>query len=143
MTRGLSVAGRLDPTSRLGSSAGRTRVRPAEGRAGLDGSVGGRDSALGLVVTAVDCHVGDDGLVNSLGCRASTRNLSSNSAAGVGSSRSLDQSGVRGGRVDGLAAGSDSLVCCREVSHGQPGAVECGLAVRHNRSRARHEGSDG
>jgi hypothetical protein len=114
-------------------------VRPAESRAGLHRRVGGRGSALGLVI-AGDSHVGNNSFVNSLGCSTGTRSLSSDCGARESGGRRQSQSG---GRVDSLAAGCDSLVACREVCHSQPSAEECGLAVRHHSSRARHERCDG
>jgi hypothetical protein len=130
----------LDPTSRLGCTAGRASVRPAEGRARLDRGVGGRGSALGLVVTAGNGHVGNDSLVNSLGCSTGARSLSSNGGSGEGGFRREDQSRPsrgRGGRrqdqsrsgVDCFAAGCDGLVACRKVCHSQPSAEEGGLTV--------------
>ncbi|KAG9967367.1 hypothetical protein KCU61_g337, partial [Aureobasidium melanogenum] len=82
----------------LGRTAGRASVGPAEGRTGLNRSVGGRRSSLGLVITTIDSHVRDNGLVNSLGRRASARSLSGNG----------------GTREDGLAAGCNGLVGCSE-----------------------------
>jgi hypothetical protein len=114
-------------------------VRPAESRAGLHRRFGGRGSALGLVI-AGDSHIGNDSLVDGLGCSTSARSLSSDCGARDSGGRRQSQSR---GRVDGLAAGRDSLVACREVCHGQPSAEECGLAVRHHSSRARHERCDG
>jgi hypothetical protein len=114
-------------------------VRPAEGRAGLHRRVGGRGSTLGLV-TAVDSYIRNDSLVDSLGCSTGARSLSSDCGTGESGSRRQDQSRSR---VNGLAAGCDSLVACREVCHSQPSAEEGGLAVRHHSSRARHKRCDG
>jgi hypothetical protein len=133
----------LDPSSRLGCTTGRASVRPAESRARLDRGVGGRGSALGLVVTAGNGHVGNDSLVNSLGCSTSARSLSSNGGSrksGLGREDQSRPSRRRGGRrqdqsrgrVDCFAAGCDSLVARCEVCHSQPSAEEGGLAVRHH-----------
>jgi hypothetical protein len=113
-------------------------VRPAEGGARLHRRVGGSGSALGLVI-AGEGHIGNDSLVDSLGCSAGARSLSSDRGTGKSGSGRQDQSRSR---IDGLAAGRDSLVACREVCHGQPSTEEGGLAVRHHSSRARHKRCD-
>jgi len=95
------------------------------------------------VITTEDSDVRDHGLVNSLRCRASARSLSGDGGTREGSSRSLDRSRLSRRGVDGLAAGCNGLVGCSEVSNGEPGAEEGGLAVGTDRSRARHERSDG
>ena len=130
VSRRLSVARGLDPTGRLSGTADRASVRPAESRAGLDRSVGGRGRGLGLVVS-IDSNVGDDGLVDGLGCSAGTRSLASGSAGGKSGSGDLDRGGSR---VESFTAGCHGLVASGQVGDGEPGAEEGSLAVGHDGS---------
>jgi hypothetical protein len=139
-------------------------VRPAQSRTGLHRCVCGRGDTLGLGV-ADDSDVGNDSLVDSLGCNTSARSLSSDSGTVDSGGRRQDQnsrsgfrSGDQGGlsrrrsgrrqdlsrgRVDGFTTSCDSLVACRDVCHSQPSAEKGGLTVRHDSSRARHKRCDG
>lgn len=140
----------------LSVTASRARGTPAEGRAGLDRS-GSRRRVRAAV--AVDSDVGDDGLVDGLGSRASARS-NTDDCGGRESGHVGDNTGPvlrRLCRVDcdfgrighgGCRGGEYGLVACgevggREVGHGQPGRVEGGSGVLVDGSRARDEGGDG